>query len=56
MAINMICQKASCRFNWEDYCMKNMNEEHLVIGQDGKCETFQEGRSEWYEAEKEAKP
>ena len=39
-----------CKFL--DCCMKNMNEEHLEIGPDGKCETFEEGRSEWYEAEK----
>ena len=51
MAINMMCMNDKCINYWEDNCMKNMNEERIVISGDGKCETFEAGISPWYEKE-----
>lgn len=38
-----------CKFYWEDMCTKNTNEEHMVINQQGRCETFKYGISDWYD-------
>lgn len=49
MAINMMCMNSECAYYWEDNCMKNINEERIEIGEDGKCETFEKGVSTMYE-------
>lgn len=49
MAINMMCMNSECKYYWEDNCTKNINEERIVIDSDGKCETFEKGKSDWYE-------
>lgn len=51
MAINMMCMNSKCKFYWEDNCMRNMNEERIEINENGKCETFETGISEWYKQE-----
>lgn len=48
MAINMMCQNYECKFYFEDNCMKNLNEERLVLDSNGKCETFEKGKNEAY--------
>lgn len=48
MAINMMCMNSKCKYYWEDNCTRNIEEERIVIDFDGKCETFEEGVSEWY--------
>lgn len=48
MAINMMCMNSKCRFYWEDNCTRNINEERIEIDETGKCETFEEGTSDWY--------
>lgn len=48
MTINMMCMNDNCKYYWEDNCMKNLNEERIVIDTAGKCETFEKGVSEWY--------
>lgn len=48
MAINLICENSKCKHNYEYHCMKNINEERLVINNIGQCETFEEGVSEMY--------
>ena len=49
MAINMMCMNDECKYYWEDSCMKNINETRIVINNRGNCETFEIGKSEWYE-------
>ena len=53
MAINMMCMNSKCKFYWEDNCTRNMNEERIEIGKNGKCETFVLGVSDWYKQEEE---
>lgn len=53
MAINMMCTNSRCVNYWEDNCSKNMNEERICINGDGVCETFEFGKSPWYEEEEE---
>ncbi|MDF2950521.1 MAG: hypothetical protein K0S18_104 [Anaerocolumna sp.] len=53
MAINVMCMNDRCKFYWEDNCMRNLNEERIEISKEGKCETFEEGVSEWYAAEEQ---
>ena len=48
MAINMMCMNDECKYYWEDSCMKNINETRIVIDNHGQCETFEVGKSEWY--------
>lgn len=48
MAINMCCMNDKCKFYFEQMCQKNVNEEFMVIGENGKCEAFKEGKSDWY--------
>ncbi len=53
MAINMMCMNAKCINYWEDNCMKNMNEERIVISVWGVCHTFEAGVSPMYAKEEE---
>lgn len=53
MDINMMCMNSKCKYCWEDNCTRNINEERIEIDESGKCETFEEGESEWYQAENE---
>lgn len=55
MAINMMCMNSACKYYWEDNCTRNMNEERIEIGEDGKCETFEAGVSDWYVAMEDCK-
>lgn len=52
MAINMMCMKSNCKNYYEDCCTRNINEERIVIDENGQCETFEEGKSDWYDCEK----
>lgn len=52
MAINLICENAKCKHNYEYHCMKNIHEERLVINDIGQCETFEEGVNEMYDEQK----
>lgn len=51
MAINMMCMNDKCKHYWEDNCMRNINEERIVIDENGKCETFEQGINEIYTKE-----
>lgn len=53
MAINMMCMNSDCKYYWEDCCTRNMNEERIVISTNGRCETFEEGVSDWYKEAEE---
>ncbi len=44
----MMCANSRCVNYWEDNCMKNLNEERIVINEVGLCETFEEGISPMY--------
>jgi hypothetical protein len=48
VAINMMCMNSRCKYYWEDNCTRNINEERIEIDENGKCETFELGESEWY--------
>lgn len=48
MAINMMCMNSKCKYYYEDNCTRNINEERIEIDENGVCETFKEGVSEWY--------
>lgn len=52
MAINMMCMKSTCRFYWEDCCTRNLQEERIVIDENGNCETFEAGVSDFYNSAK----
>lgn len=52
MAINMMCMNSDCKYYWEDNCTRNLNEERIELDGDGKCETFEKGKSDWYDCEK----
>lgn len=49
MAINMMCMNSECKYYWEDCCTRNLEEKRIEIDGNGKCETFQKGRSNYYE-------
>lgn len=51
MAINMMCMNDKCKFYYEDCCIKNLNEERIEINENGQCETFEEGVSDFYNCE-----
>lgn len=55
MAINMMCTNSRCRYYWEDQCTRNIQEERIELDFDGKCETFEEGKSDWYKESEENK-
>jgi len=40
-----------CKYYWEDNCMNNIEEKRIEIDENGKCETFEEGKSDWYKFE-----
>jgi hypothetical protein len=46
-----MCTNSECRYYWEDCCTRNINEERIIINEIGICETFEKGRSEWYDDE-----
>ena len=48
MAINMMCMNSKCKYYYEDNCIRYINEERIEIDENGMCETFKEGVSEWY--------
>ncbi|TCO69526.1 hypothetical protein [Marinisporobacter balticus] len=54
MAINMMCMNSECKYYWEDMCTRNVNEERIFINADGKCVSFEKGKSDWYEDEEKA--
>lgn len=49
MAINIMCMNNKCKYYWEDSCERNIMEKRMIINENGMCETFEEGESEWYE-------
>lgn len=55
MAINMMCTNSKCVNYWEDNCMKNMDEERIVISENGVCRTFDAGVSPLYDEKGEVK-
>ena len=48
MAINIMCMKSNCKYYWEDSCTRDINNERIIIDTDGLCESFKEGKSDWY--------
>lgn len=48
MAINICCMNYKCKYYFEQMCEKNVNEEFMVIGENGQCEAFKKGKSDWY--------
>lgn len=55
MAINMMCLNEKCKYYGKDRCQKNLEETDIIIDENGKCESFDEGKCEWYKEEKENK-
>ena len=53
MAINMMCMNSKCKYYWEDNCTRNLEEERIEINEDGSCETFELGESDYYKMEEE---
>lgn len=49
MAINMMCMNSECKHYFEDNCMRNIQEERIVINSYGQCKTFEKGVSECYQ-------
>jgi CTP:phosphocholine cytidylyltransferase-like protein len=49
MAINMMCINSECKYYWEDCCTRNLEEKRIVINNYGQCETFEVGKSDYYE-------
>lgn len=45
---HMMCMNDKCKYYWEHSCTKAMCDEKIVIDENGGCETFEEGTSEWY--------
>lgn len=43
-----------CKYYWEDNCTRNLEEEHIEIDEDGKCGTFEQGKSNYYKDEEES--
>lgn len=50
MAINMMCMNTKCKYYYEDSCQRNLEETRIEIDESGKCITFKEGLSDYYEA------
>lgn len=48
MAINMICMNTKCKYYWENYCQKNLEETKIEIDENGMCKTFEEGECDYY--------
>lgn len=51
MAINLTCWNSKCKYYYEAMCTKSTNEEPMLINENGYCETFKEGVSDWYTVE-----
>ena len=51
MAINMMCRNSKCVHYWEDNCIRNINEERIVISELGVCHTFERGESPLYKGQ-----
>lgn len=48
MAINMMCEKSSCKHYFEDCCMRNLQEERIHINANGYCQTYESGVNQAY--------
>ncbi len=48
MAINMMCERSTCKHYFEDCCMRNLSEERIEINANGYCTTYVPGVSEMY--------
>lgn len=48
MAINMMCTRSTCKYYFEDCCMRNLNEERIEINSDGYYETYEPGVNDAY--------
>lgn len=46
--MNVMCMNSECKFYWEDCCTKDMQDERIVLGYQGVCETSEKGVSDWY--------
>lgn len=53
MAINMMCMNAKCKYYYEDNCTRNLEEEYIELDENGKCETFESGKSDYYRMSEE---
>ncbi|AEY65399.1 hypothetical protein Clo1100_1147 [Clostridium sp. BNL1100] len=49
MAINMMCERSTCKHYFEDCCMRNLQEESIHIDECGYCQTFEPGVNDAYE-------
>lgn len=45
------CRNSKCQNYWEDSCTLNLEEKMVCFNEEGKCESFKEGFSEYYEKE-----
>lgn len=48
MALNLMCSNSKCVHYFEDNCIKHLNDERIILDENGKCETFEEGIYEGY--------
>ncbi len=48
MAINMMCERSTCKHYFECLCMKNIQEESIHIDERGYCQTYEPGVNEAY--------
>lgn len=48
MALNLMCSNSKCVHYFEDNCIKHLNDERIILDENGKCETFEEGICEGY--------
>ena len=48
MAINLCCRNSRCKYWWENMCDLNVYERAMRLNEEGKCESFIEGKNEIY--------
>ena len=48
MAFNVMCMNSTCKYYWEDSCTRDLKDERIIIDAYGLCESFKEGKSDWY--------
>lgn len=38
MALNLMCSNSKCVHYFEDNCIKHLNDERIILDENGKCE------------------
>lgn len=53
--MKVMCMNSECKYYFEDFCIKDMQDEKIVLGYQGVCKTYEKGVSDYYKHDIENK-